>query len=501
MAVLSVRLASLRCGMVVVFVFIFFRDGAAEGATRGQGQAAKLVPLLGDGDDVDWWFAFKLNTKAFPTCTSNITCKFGGQPQSYRHSFGLQYLLSSSTSGQTSPLSLNTDCLGNGADPVAATFAQVYDANIPNYVLWNDQFYSDPKPDVHPSCSSYCTSPWGHSKGMMAWGEDGSGFVMQVSTPDWPGSGSANAPRQNRGNSLGCCNDDNVLVAQHFFALRLSGEDDTRTVLEALQRASVVTDPANEQIVKLTAGPDSLVKLAQSLGKPVLDDVTPYQGFVKTSEGKQIRVIAKPSRLEVPPWQMVSSLTGEALRTATWWASPKIASTKDGFLPGCWNSSLATPKEVQVATSGQWAGTSFSLEGKPSQDGNHAKIGHSLSGQSVVFGDMNQAGSLSPGDSDCKVSQNGRGGLFFVVEDETLHAGVQQLLKGDTAPYASDPPSPTPAPSTSCGGLHESFGACKERPECTYVYAKNAEKCGTAGYGCFKTQKIPAHCQDELMVI
>jgi len=51
---------------------------------------------------------------------------------------------------------------------------------------------------------------------------------------------------------------------------------------------------------------------------------------------------------------------------------------------------------------------------------NHAKIGVSISGNHnyAIFGDMNQQGSLS---TNCKSSQNGRGGLFYVPgEQETV---------------------------------------------------------------------------------
>ena len=49
--------------------------------------------------------------------------------------------------------------------------------------------------------------------------------------------------------------DNNVLVSQHFFGLRLSSAQDTATVLQALRRASVVTDPKNPQLVRLSGGP------------------------------------------------------------------------------------------------------------------------------------------------------------------------------------------------------------------------------------------------------
>jgi hypothetical protein len=44
---------------------------------------------------------------------------------------------------------------------------------------------------------------------------------------------------------------------------------------------------------------------------------------------------------------------------------------------------------------------------------------------------MNQQGALS---GNCASSQNGRGGLFYVVDNEKLHDAVVDLIKGDTAP-------------------------------------------------------------------
>lgn len=54
--------------------------------------------------------------------------------------------------------------------------------------------------------------------------------------------------------------DNNILVSQHFFGLRLSSAQDTATVLQALQRASVVTDPKNPQLVQLSGGPKGSAK-------------------------------------------------------------------------------------------------------------------------------------------------------------------------------------------------------------------------------------------------
>jgi hypothetical protein len=144
-------------------------------------------------------------------------------------------------------------------------------------------------------------------------------------------------------------------------------------------------------------------------------------------------LISKPSSLHVPPWQMVSALLGgEPLRAATWWTAPAIASTTGSTLPGCWDASLGKPGAVAIATSGTWDGKRIGLTGGPKPAGNHAKIGVSAGTHTyAIFGDMNQQGSL---DTNCNSSQNGRGGLFYVVDNEPLFNGVRDLIQGDTAP-------------------------------------------------------------------
>jgi hypothetical protein len=64
---------------------------------------------------------------------------------------------------------------------------------------------------------------------------------------------------------------------------------------------------------------------------------------------------------------------------------------------------------------------------------NHAKIGVTQSGAKhyVIFGDLNQQGTIAP--PKCERSQNGRGGLFFVVENAALFDSVTELLAGETA--------------------------------------------------------------------
>jgi hypothetical protein len=85
-------------------------------------------------------------------------------------------------------------------------------------------------------------------------------------------------------------------------------------------------------------------------------------------------------------------------------------------------------------------GTVFSLKGGGASNGNHAKLGVSTSGKKhyTIFGDMNQQGTLSKESSTskkgCGSSQNGRGGLFFAMDNGALWSDLTGLVHGDTAP-------------------------------------------------------------------
>jgi hypothetical protein len=380
-------------------------------------------PLLENGHPVDWWFVFKLNSAAFPGCGSGVTrqCIFGGDVQNYK-AFGQRFVYASS---ENPSLQKGSGCTGDTVnDPVGATFDEVYNNNF-YYLIWNDQFYDDPA--IH-GCTKECGAPWGHSKGMLAWNDAGEGFVMQVTTPSWPAAGSKSSPRQSDGNTLGCVLDDNVEVSQHFFSLKLS-KDDVIKVLTALKNASVVTDPSNAQIVH-NGGPTNVQNLVASLGAE-----SSSKTYTEEKLSTGVELISKPSHLNVPPWQMVSAiLDGVSLRAATWWAKPKIYSTTSSTEIACWNSALSQPGAVEIATSGQWNGTSFGLTGGSGPNFNHAKIGVSTSGSHhyEIFGDMNQQGTISG--PKCSSSQNGRGGLFYVMDDATLFESMNGLLNGETAP-------------------------------------------------------------------
>jgi hypothetical protein len=368
---------------------------------------------------VQWWAAFKFNTKTSPTAPDDPrrSCRFGGKLKEYKKQggFSQDFVFASS---DNPALTKGSSLIGTGNDPVGATFAQVYEGDL-SYVVWNDQFYDDP----HVPCDSKCA----HSKGFLAWDDQGRGLIVQVSTPSWPGSGSAAHPRTD-GNTLGCVDDNNVLVSQHFFALNLSPSD-TAKVLEALRNEAAVTQPSNPQVVRVrTSSPGALKALVSKLGDrtpeaPKLERFTLDSG---------VTLISKPATLQAPPWLVVSALLGgEPLRVATWVNGKGGLPSTRAKKPQCWSSDLGTPGEVDVAINGK---DGIGLLGGAKKEGNHAKIGVSLpqGHHLTIFGDMNEDGRLL---TDCFREQNGRGGLFFVLDDAALWSSMSALLKGQKAAY------------------------------------------------------------------
>jgi len=403
-------------------------------STPKSGKKNRLSPLLSKNKPVDWMFAFKFNADEMPGTKSALkktgifNAKGIKRPKYDAKSskFSRHYIYASSIN-QHLQLGKGKDVLGSSLnDPLGATFGQVYLAKKPPFfVVWNDQLYGHPLP--------IGSSPWGHSKGMVAWDEHGEGFILQVSTPSWPGAGNKKNPRLKDGNTLGFVNDDNIEVSQHFFALKLKGND-LAYVLSALYNASVCTDPSNPVLVN-NGGDAHIRTLVKVLGKK-----QKHKDVLNKKLSSGVRLISKPSYLHVPPWQLVSAeLGGVDLRVASWWARPKIYSTtRKKSTPGCWDKSLGKPGAVEIATTGSWSSVgTLGLTGGPGAKYNHAKLGVSTSGSKhySIFGDMNQQGSLLK--AKAKSSQNGRGGLFFVLEDKNLHKSMTSLLKGHSAPTSA----------------------------------------------------------------
>jgi hypothetical protein len=414
-------------------------------SSAGASQAASPEPLVKSGAPATWWFAYKFWVQDIASSAGDppADCKFGGSINP--GGFSQRYVVASSNDPL---LKDGPGLIGKGDnDPLGATFGAIFHGDF-NYVVWNDQFYGSPV-FHHPQCSTSdrqnnCMSPWGHAKGMMAWNTAGDGVVIQVTTPDWPGSASQNHPRvvsstypKGKGNTLGCVANNNVIYAQHFFALKLSA-DDVKQVLRALDRASVATLTNSAQLVGTTAGgtnlPADVQQLVDKLQKTHPSTATaPFD--VTLSSG--VRLIAKPSDFNAPPWQFVSWRLGAAdLRVATWNNPPTIPSTYDEKKVGCWPAAYRSAGQVphigrvESATTGRWGPTTLHL--RSSQ--NHGKFGVSrdAGGTLSIFGDLNQSGNLT---GSCGLGQNGRGGLFFVVDDAQLATSIRSLLDGDSEPY------------------------------------------------------------------
>jgi hypothetical protein len=259
----SIRLIINACAGLSPFIF----------STAAMAQAAPPSPMVDESHPAPWVFAFKFNAADFPTTATLSSCLFGGLPKSYVSSQKYALAFAGSSALKDGPGLIGASTY----DPVGATFARIYASGM-NFVVWNDQFYRHP---AIAGCGDSCSGPWGHSKGVVAWNDDGTGLVLQVTTPSWPGSGTALAPRAEDGNTLGCVGDDDVKASQHFFALQLSPAD-TAAVLDALANASVVTDVSNPQLARI-GGPPSIQQRALALGRKsastnVLDRSPPESG-------------------------------------------------------------------------------------------------------------------------------------------------------------------------------------------------------------------------------
>ncbi len=69
----------------------------------------------------------------------------------------------------------------------------------------------------------------------------------------------------------------------------------------------------------------------------------------------------------------------------------------------------------------------------------HRRIGVSTSGirPYAIFGDMNQEGAFSGAGA---AEQNGRGRVFFIIENKTPHDNVQSLISNAPPSSSRRPP-------------------------------------------------------------
>jgi hypothetical protein len=107
----------------------------------------------------------------------------------------------------------------------------------------------------------------------------------------------------------------------------------------------------------------------------------------------------------------------------------RIYTNKAGKEDGLLGLVVKRPGASEIATSGEDDHPLVSKAGS-----NHGKIGVSIERKALLdLWGHESAGSVT---GSCDSSQNGRGGLFFVVEDKVLTTDLTNLIGGDTAPPA-----------------------------------------------------------------
>lgn len=149
---------------------------------------------------------------------------------------------------------------------------------------------------------------------------------------------------------------------------------------------------------------------------------------------------------------MVSSqLDNVPLRVASWWDTPPIPTTDEATEIACWYDAPTgetTTGSIEIALTGTFKDHKLGLTGGVGRDYNHAKLGVSLDPNKpyAIFGDMNQQGTLNPttdresehpDEKTCWISQNARGGMFFVMSHEGMYRSLYELLRGETSPLGS----------------------------------------------------------------
>lgn len=262
--------------------------------------------------------------------------------------------------------------------------------------------------------------------------------------------------------------DNNARFAQSFFGSTLSAS----TMLDmapALARARLCGAGTNTckngtagHIVDFncasehTRGSDWSILDTAFSGTSTKEDSTSLSVTTAGAKPTALELVVKAEQNEVPPWLHVAHTLGADLAVASWvegsYGSGSICAGDD--YSGATNQMCLADDALALALDPSTGGASQSVENAlaatftingtrrswalwgdlTSDTASHAKYavessavepGASSAGY-VVSGDMNQQGF--PCSTSCSGSQNGRGGLFFGVQDAELQASVQDLF-------------------------------------------------------------------------
>ena len=305
-----------------------------------------------------------------------------------------------------------------------------------------------------PHFNNGCGSPWGHSKGAFAFEEGSLGFFLQGTTPNWPdpSQGDTFAP-------LGCQLDNNVYLSQSFLGVTLASDDFT-TIAPVLEKARLCSsgslscrNGSSGHMVdfnctsEATRGEDWSILNTAFAATSTMD--MPSEGLNITAPGgSTLRLFSHSAAYENPPWLLVANDLGVDLGVASWWdfnygqatlcSGDDYSNATENYclinneLGLALNTQGGAAQSVENAIAASFmvggADRAWALWGEFSGIASHAKFGVAGDQTShwVVSGDQNSQGFDCS--SACNGSQQGRGGLFFAVQDEALHESLYDLL-------------------------------------------------------------------------
>ncbi|MFA6035188.1 MAG: deoxyribonuclease II family protein [Myxococcota bacterium] len=392
----------MKTSLVVICLFASMLIGCSSRSTtyppeiRVEDPAVgDVMPLDGNGKPVDWWFLLKLPQGATSLCsgTTSPGCQYWQAPRAG----GVCYLYADSNNPSLQLYSspkLGFDNLVGPNNPVTRTLNQITGKS---FIIWNDQGSKTSKPNKYPDKGA----PIAHSKGAAAFGV-ASGFVMNASTPNFPDPDLY---------TLGCQQDDNVEVSQHFFCFSLK-KDGMTSWAQSIANAQLSVIANNNWtgiFADTTVGGHSTTQTLQTLGN------VPIQLIVKGSKDFFI------------PWDYVTNTIGSSVNALTWYASPTTPPIPQGFKSSCLYKTPAN-YNIDIVTSLTTPDGTYSWCGQGEANGsyNHAKLGVGSS-PLVIAGSMNMQGDITV--AGCESSQMGRGGDFYGLQSEELFDSLNQVFK------------------------------------------------------------------------
>jgi hypothetical protein len=388
----------MKTGLVVVCLFAIIMIGCSGRSTQNshdidiEDPVGDVMPLDGDGNAVDWWFLLKLPQGATSLCSGTVSP--GCQYWQTQRAGGVCYLYADSNHPTLQLYNkLGFDNLVGPNNPVTRTLNQITGKS---YIIWNDQGSKTSKPGTYPDKGA----PTAHSKGAAAFGST-SGFVMNVSTPNFPDPDLF---------TVGCQQDDNVEVSQHFFCFSLK-KDGMTSWAQSIANAqlSVIAKNNWTGFADTTVGGHSTTQT------------------LRTFSNVPIQLIVKGSKDFFIPWDYVTNSIASGVNALSWYASPTTPPIPLGFNSSCLYKTPAN-YNINIVTSLTTPDGTYSWCGQGEANGsyNHAKLGIGIS-PIVITGSMNMQGDITV--AGCESSQMGRGGEFYALQSQELWDSLGQVFK------------------------------------------------------------------------